>query len=77
MIWYLTIGVIYVMVVAFGQRNELMEWENEIFKYLGDNKLAYSISVGVMYALYTTVGLVLWPVSIIYDVYEILKRAVR
>ena len=77
MIWYLTIGVIYVMVVAFVQRTLLKEWENEVFKYLGDNKLAYSISVFVMYALYTTVGLVLWPVSIIYDVYEILKRAVR
>lgn len=75
--WYLTIGILYTMVVAFGQRKMLTEWENEIFKYLGDNKLKYSIGVFAMYAAYTITGLVLWPVSLIHDVYSILKRAVR
>ena len=77
MIWYLTIGVIYVMTVTLCQRKLLTEFENEIFKYLGDNKLAYSIGVFALYALLTIVGVLLWPVSVIFDVYDILKRVVR
>lgn len=77
MIWYLTIGVIYVMVVMLVQRTLLTEWENEIFKYLGDSKLKCFTSVFALYALYTAIWTAIWPVSFIYNVYSILKRVVR
>lgn len=77
MIWYLTVGAIYMMAVTLCQRKMLTEFENEIFKYLGDSKLKYFIGMFALYALYTAIWLIIWPVSFIYDVYAILKRVVR